>query len=106
MMEKTEIEKMLEQIGLPSRYFYFEEKEAVAPPFLVWYFPGSDNFSADGQVFYRVDRLNLELYTDQKDFLLEQKVEAVLDTFGIFWEKTEAFLDDEQMYEVLYEMEV
>ena len=30
----------------------------------------------------------------------------ILDMAGIFWEKTEAFLDAEQMYEVLYEMEV
>ena len=50
--------------------------------------------------------MNLELYTDQKDFKLEKRVEQVLSEAGLYWDKTESFLDEEQMYEVLYEMEV
>lgn len=106
MRNKTKIENMLEQMGIPFRYFLFKDKEAVEPPFLVWYLPKSDNFFADGKVYERIDRLNLELYTDQKDFELEERLEHLLEAEGIGWNKTEAFLDDEQMYEVLYEMEV
>lgn len=106
MMSREEIEAMLDQTEIPYRYFLFEEKEAVEPPFLVWYLPDTDNFSADGQVYYRIDSLNLELYTDQKDFELEERLERILDEQGIYWDKTEAYLEEEQMYEVLYEMEV
>lgn len=106
MKTRAEIEVMLNKTGIPYRYFMFEAKEAILPPFMVWYLPGSDNFSADGTVYYRIDRLNLEFYTDQKDFEMEEKVEALLEEEGIYWNKTEAFLDDEQLYEVLYEMEV
>lgn len=106
MMSREEIEAMLDRTEIPYRYFLFEEKEAVEPPFLVWYLPDTDNFSADGQVYYRIDSLNLELYTDQKDFDLEERVERILDEQGIYWDKTEAYLEEEQMYEVLYEMEV
>ena len=98
MMSREEIEAMLDRAEIPYRYFLFNEKEAVEPPFMVWYLPDSDNFSADGQVYYRINSLNLELYTNQKDFELEEQ--------GIYWDKTEAYLDEEQMYEVLYEMEV
>ena len=33
MRSRAEIEKMLEQMNIPFRYFLFEEKEAVEPPF-------------------------------------------------------------------------
>lgn len=106
MMSREEIEAMLDRAEIPYRYFLFNEKEAVEPPFMVWYLPDSDNFSADGQVYYRINSLNLELYTNQKDFELEERLEGILEEQGIYWDKTEAYLDEEQMYEVLYEMEV
>ena len=39
---------------------------------------------------------------------LEAKLEAVLDRRGIFYEKTETWIESERLYEVLYyfEMEV
>lgn len=106
MRSRAEIEKMLERMNIPFRYFLFEEKEAVEPPFLVWYLPESNNFFADGIVYEKIARLNLELYTDQKDFELEERLESLLETEDMAWNKTEAFLDEEQLYEVLYEMEV
>jgi len=106
MRSRAEIEKMLERMNIPFRYFLFEEKEAVEPPFLVWYLPESNNFFADGIVYEKIARLNLELYTDQKDFELEERLESLLETESMAWNKTEAFLDEEQLYEVLYEMEV
>ena len=78
----------------------------IEPPFMVWYLTESANFFADGKVYERIDHLNLELYTDQKDFELEEQLERILEEGGIGWNKTETYLDDEQMYEVLYEMEV
>ena len=54
MRSRAEIEKMLEQMNIPFRYFLFEEKEAVEPPFLVWYLPESNNFFADGIVYERL----------------------------------------------------
>ena len=39
---------------------------------------------------------------------MEQKLESVLDKHGIFYEKTETWIESERLYEVLYyfEMEV
>lgn len=105
-MTREDIKKMLDEVEVPYEYYMFEEKEAVNPPFLVWYFPDTNNFSADGKVYCRVNQLNIELYTDQKDFILEEKLESLLNDREIFWQKTEGFLKDEELYEVLYEMEV
>ena len=71
-------------------------------------FPGSDNFSADGRVYYKINEVNIELYCDSKDPALEATLEAVLDEHGIFYNKTEVWIESEKLYEVLYtfEMEV
>ena len=53
-------------------------------------------------------KVRLELYTDRKDPDAEQNVETALDAAGIFYNKTETWIDSEKLYEVLYtfEMEV
>ncbi len=105
-MGREEFEKILDQIGLPYRYHHFETPEAVAPPFLAW-ICGEDNiFYADGKPYFLTQGIDLELYTDQKDFDLEKKVEAVLREHEIGWRKSEDYIETENMYEVLYEIEV
>lgn len=105
-MEK--IAAILEKIGLPFAYDHFAEGESPDPPFICYLVPNSDNFSADGKVYYKINEIHIELYTDCKDLSAEQQVEAVLDEHGIFYEKTEVWIESENLYEVLYtfEMEV
>lgn len=69
-------------------------------------YPGSNFFAADGKVYFKVNRLNIALYTDKKDVKLEETVEAVLDRHGIFYDKSEVWIESENQYEVLYQMEV
>lgn len=97
---------MMDEMKLPYAYHHFVEGESPEPPFLVFLYPNSDNFAADGMVYFKVNRLNIELYTDLKDVELEETVEAVLDKHGIFYEKSEVWIESENLYEVLYQMEV
>ena len=99
---------ILNEMALPFAYDHFAEGESPEPPFICYLLPQSDNFSADGKVYYKISGVNIELYTDMKDLSVEQKVEAVLDMHGIFYEKTEVWIESEKLYEVLYtfEMEV
>ena len=105
-MEK--IAEILKTIGMPFAYDHFAEGESPEPPFICYLVPNSDNFSADGKVYYKINEIHIELYTDCKDLSAEQQVEAVLDEHGIFYEKTEVWIESENLYEVLYtfEMEV
>ena len=102
----TEIKTMLGQTGLKNTYYSWPEKQAPALPYLVWYLPNSNNVAADDKVYKRVEALNIELYTKTKDFATEQAVEAVLEAWNIVWDKVETYLDDEHMYEVLYQTEI
>ena len=97
---------IMEDIGIPFAYDHFAEGESPDPPFICFLCPGSDNFSADGRVYFKVDKVHIELYTDAKDPEIEFRVESVLDRRGIFFEKTEVWIESERLYEVLYSFEL
>nr|DAU65371.1 MAG TPA: tail completion protein [Caudoviricetes sp.] len=105
-MTHQEVMALLTEMDIPFAYDHFVEGESPEPPFLVFLYPGSNHFAADGMVYFKVNRLNIELYTDKKDMELEETVEAVLDRHGIFYGKSEVWIESENLYEVLYQMEV
>lgn len=105
-MTKEKVEEILDEVGVEYRYHHFTEEEAVSPPFICWLVPGTDNFAADGKVYFKADEVHIELYTDQKDFDLEKRIETILDRREIFWEKSEEYIEEEMLYEVLYELAV
>ena len=105
-MTYDEITAMLEETELPLAYDHFAEGESPDPPFLIFLFPRSDNFTADGRVYQKINVLHLELYTDRKQPDVEAQVEAVLDRHGIVYDKSEVWIEDERLYEVLYTTEV
>ena len=59
-----------------------------------------DNPNAD--IYYKINDVHIELYTDAKDPEVESRVEAVLDEHGVFYDKTEVWIDTEKLYEDLY----
>ena len=100
-----ELLAILEETGIPFSYHHFAEGESPEPPFVCYLLPGSNNFSADGKVYYKINEVHIELYTDWKDLAVEQGVEAVLDEHGVFYNKSEVWIESEKLYEVLYTFE-
>ena len=105
-MTHNELMEMLEETSLPIAYDHFAEGESPDPPFICFLYPGSDNFGADGRVYFKINQVNVELYTNLKDPELETRLETVLDRHGLFYEKSEVWIESERMYEVLYEFEI
>ena len=101
-----ELVNMIQEMDIPFAYDHFAEGEAVEPPFICFLLPGTDNFSADGIVYFKINEVHIELYTDVKSPVIENKVEAVLDKHGIFYNKTETWIEDEKLYEVLFSFEL
>ena len=101
MINLEEMKETLESIGTPVAYYAF--KEPQEPPYICYYSPGTDNFQADGHVYYRVDEVNVELYQIDRDLELEDKVEKALSSFA--WQSTTEYLTDENVYLTTYEME-
>ena len=103
------MDKLLEiisEIDIPSAYDHFSENESPSPPFITYLLPGSDNFSADGRVYFRISEVHIELYTDEKNPETERLLENILDAHGIFYNKSEVWIESEKLYEVLYTFEL
>lgn len=98
--------EMLQELKIPFAYDHFAEGESPDPPFICYLIPGSNNFAADGKVYFRINQVRIELYTDSKDLAVERKMEMVLDESGIFYNKSEVWIQSEKLYEVLYSFEV
>ena len=98
--------EMLQELKIPFAYDHFAEGESPEPPFICYLLPGSNNFAADGKVYFKINQVRIELYTDSKDLSVERKVEMVLDESGIFYNKSEVWIQSEKLYEVLYSFEV
>lgn len=101
-----ELMGILKALGIPFAYDHFAEGESPEPPFICYLLPSSDNFSADGMAYFKANEVHLELYTDHKDLVVEHQVEAMLDEHGIFYEKSETWIESEKLYEVLFTFEM
>jgi hypothetical protein len=97
--------RILKEMGIPFAYDHFAEGESPEPPFICYLLPESDNFSADGKVYKKINEVHIELHTDVKDPALENSVETVMDSHDIFYNKTEVWIESEKLYEVLYSFE-
>ena len=97
---------MIEDIGLPFAYYSFPEEQAPALPYLVFYYPDYDDLGADNINYQTIANLNIELYTSNKDFATESSVETALTNAGLYFQKSETYIESEQMYEVLYQIQL
>ena len=105
-MRYQDITKILKRAGLPVTYFSFPEDDLQHPvpplPYIIFYIPRTRAEAADNTTASRIAQINIELYTKEKDFDLEELLERILDAECLICEKEEVFLKSENMYEVLY----
>ena len=97
---------MLKEMGIPFAYDHFAEGDSPEPPFICYLLPGVNHFAADGKAYFKINEVHIELYTDYKDLSVEQKVETVLDKYGIFYTKSETWIESEKFYEILYSFDM
>lgn len=57
-------------------------------------------------MYHSFKQIDIELYTDEKSPDTVARLEEVLRQHHIYYTKTEAWIESEKLYEVLYEMEV
>lgn len=100
------VSKIIEEMHIPFSYSHFAEGENVPVPFICYLIPSSSNFSAEGSVYLKIDDVDIELYTDFKDIKTEEKVEAVLKKYGIFYDKTENYIEEEELYCVTFSFSI
>lgn len=105
-MTPQEVNTMVESVGIPSAYYQFADDTGQQPPFICFFYDNSNDMPADNINYVRVERLYIELYTDQKDFALESKAEKTLNDNGIVFAKSQDYIDTERMHVTVYESDI
>ena len=98
--------EMLKELGMEYAYNHFSDGEKPRIPYICFYLDNSNNFSADGEAYFKISSVVLALYTSVKDKRAEDKVEAMLAKHGYFYVKNEFYMEDAEIYEIQYEFDI
>ncbi len=101
-MDEAALFTLLKTTGLPVAYHHFTSPPS--PPYIVYLFSYSSNFGADNRVYNKQSNYQVELYSTKKDPASEKLLEDLFDEHDIYWEKTETYIESEDLYQVLYEI--
>lgn len=105
-MTYKEVATMINSIGIPYAYYQFPDGTGQACPFICFFFSDSNDLAAENTNYQKIRPLNIELYTDNKDFALEETVETVLNSNGLVYDRSESYLDSERMFMVVYTTDI
>ena len=105
-MTLPELKDKLKTLNLPIAYRCLAVGQVPELPYIVYYVDEDIGFYADDTVYYEGYAVTIEVYTDQKDLQLEEKVKELLNSNELTYESYESFLDSENMYLKAYEIEI
>lgn len=105
-MNAKEIYEGLKSLGYPVAYSHFSEGDVPDPPYIVYFYEGTNNFFADGVTYLEINEANIELYSRQKDPEAEKKISDWLNENEIPYEKQEFYIESEKMIQVIFEVEI
>lgn len=105
-MTRKDFATMVRSIGIPSAYQFFSNDTAEDPPFICFFETRDDDVKADNTNYVKIREMVIELYTAEKDFVLENTVEAVLKGAEMVYSVEAEYLDDEHLFLTVYTMEV
>ena len=109
-MTYVEIDEMMQDIaqtiGCGYSYYTHDEAQVVKAPFLLFDYPDRDDMSADNSNYVKKQNLNIEYDSQIRDLDKETLIESKLTEYGFFYAKESAFVDDQNVYETMYSMQV
>lgn len=93
-------------IGIPVAYYEFKsdaKNPPPKPPFMVYLETEPDYLIADNRNYIEIKKFDIELYTTNKNLVLEKKLEEKLSYFEIPYRKTgETRVQSENMFQITY----
>lgn len=93
--------KLKETMGIEVAYDHFNH--APSNPFIVYIDRGKTHFIADSKIYTTKTEIQIELYTQDKDLVLEGKLEKFLvDNFGVFEDLETIYIKEQDMYQHIY----
>lgn len=105
-MMLTELASAIKKAGFNNlAYRRFLPGKRVPTPFVVYYEDETQAIYADNTCYFAYAGITVELYTDKKMPVEEEKLEAVFRQHQWAFIKTELFVESEQLILIKYELE-
>lgn len=99
----SELIALLKLIGLPVTYGRWSVGHVPKLPYFVVVEQAREDFMADGEHYYKVQNFDIELYFEEKDPILEDKIESFFDKEAIAYDVSEdMWIDSERFFEKVY----
>ena len=105
-MTPQEVNTLIASVGIPYAYHQFADDTGQQPPFICFFYGNSNDLAADDTNYARIERLYIELYTDEKDFALENTIETLLNANNLVFAKEQIYIDSERMHETIYTTDI
>lgn len=103
-MNQVEVIQLLN--SLEDVTVYYDHASNPQLPYLEVHVDQGNNFGADNQVYVQGWDFTVDLYTKNKNNDLEKEVKDLLNGAGIYWSRSESFIDDEACYEIEFTFSV
>lgn len=103
-MNQIQTIQLLNTLSISS--FYGHAPVGTVLPFLTIHSDQPDNFAADNFVYCERWLFRIDLYSVDKNLEIEEEIKELLNNNGIYWVKSEQYLDDQSCWEVEFEFEV
>lgn len=104
-MTLSELHTILTSTELPVAYSAFRDDEKIGPPCITYEVAYSQNFGADNYVYSPFTVVDIFLFQKYKG-TAETSLESVLNANKIFWDKTESYNKDEEVFQTIYEVKI
>lgn len=107
-MTLSDIATMLAETNLDFCYYSYPVNQAPSLPYLVYFFPGDNDFIADNSNYLDIRRLTIELYMEllDIDFTIAKSVEDILKAHNLVYTVSNDVITSDQLYRVTFESEV
>jgi len=100
---KNRIEEIFDELKIPYRYKLF--KNDIPPvPFAVWQIEAESFSGSDTEWRMKESDYTIELYTNEKDFALEERIENLLPAPE--FEKTEFYITQQNLFSITYKFKI
>lgn len=100
-LESSFVFELLKKVNIPVAYSFF--KKTTALPNIIYKENGLETVKADNRVYHKEKKYTIELYCEEKDFELEEKLETIFDNHDIVYDKSEEIrLEKEGIYIIYY----
>lgn len=105
-MTLPELKTLLMTLGLPVAYLQWAVGQVPELPYILYYSDEDNNFFADDLVYSEGCAVTVEVYSQNRDLELENRVKELFKEYNISYESYGGFLKSEEMHLKAYEFNI